>query len=259
LTDLIASTFFGGSKWENGFSIISKGDRVYLTGTTSSFDFPISNNAFCTEFQGGFRNKGDLFISIIDINLDDLYDSTYLGSNRNEAWGQIIVDDEEKIIVTGSTSSIDFPVTINCYDESHNGGYDIFVSRFQNHLSYQQPPLKPNKPAGNSYGKTGEEYEYITSTSDPENDNVYFLFDWGDGSTSFILGPYASGDECNASKIWFEDGNYEIKVKAIDEHGAESEWSDPLEISMPRSRSIDNINPWLLRLIQRFPILESLL
>ena len=64
------------------------------------------------------------------------------------------------------------------------------------------------------------------------------MFDWGDGSTSFILGPYESGAECSASGIWFDEGSYEIKVKAIDEHGAESEWSDPLIVSMPKSYNL---------------------
>ena len=53
-------------------------------------------------------------------------------------------------------------------------------------------------------------------------------------------------------------GDYQIKVKARDVNGGENEWSDPLVVSMPRSRSISDINPWLFRLFQRFPILEFL-
>jgi hypothetical protein len=259
LTDLTASTFFGGSRWENGISIIVRGNRVFITGTTSSYDFPISNNAFITEFQGGIRNKGDLFISTININLDDLYTSTYLGSNRNEAWGQIIIDDEEKIIVTGSTSSTDFPVTINCYDANHNGGYDIFISRFQKDLSYQQPPIKPNKPNGISNGKTGEEYEYITSTSDPENDDIYYLFDWGDNTITDWIGPFLSGETAIIAHVWDEVGDYNIKVKAKDEFGAESEWSDPLIISMSKSKNFVSYEQLIERLIEKFPIIERLL
>jgi hypothetical protein len=77
--------------------------------------------------------------------------------------------------------------------------------------------------------------------------------------TSFILGPYNSGEECNASGIWFEKGNYEIKVKAIDIHGAESEWSDPLAISMPKNKAINLFLLFLERLMERFPILEQIL
>jgi|GEM_PF-6807120 len=45
-------------------------------------------------------------------------------------------------------------------------------------------------------------------------------------------------------------------VKAKDVHGEESPWSDPLAISMPKNKAI---NPFLERLIERFPILEQIL
>ena len=77
--------------------------------------------------------------------------------------------------------------------------------------------------------------------------------------TSFILGPYNSGEECNASGIWFEKGNYEIKVKAIDIHGEESPWSDPLPITMPKNKAINPFLLFLERLMERFPILEQIL
>jgi hypothetical protein len=58
---------------------------------------------------------------------------------------------------------------------------------------------------------------------------------------------------------WTERGIYNIKVKARDMYGAESEWSEPLVVSMPKNKSIDIFNPWLFRLIQRFPILKLLI
>lgn len=119
--------------------------------------------------------------------------------------------------------------------------------------------LPPNKPTitGPLSGKIEIEYTYKGLSNDANGDQLFYLFDWGNGMTSLILGPYESGVECSTSNIWFEEGNYEIKVKAIDEHGAESEWSDPLTVSMPKS--IDIYKPWLLKLIQRYPILEFLL
>ncbi len=91
------------------------------------------------------------------------------------------------------------------------------------------------KPIGSSIGKTSEEYFYLTSTIDPNGDLVYFLFDWGDGSNSDWIGPFESGEECNISHIWNEIGNYEIKVKAKDTEGLESDWSDPLVVRMPKN------------------------
>jgi len=38
------------------------------------------------------------------------------------------------------------------------------------------------------------------------------------------------------SHTWEKRGSYEIKVKAKDVNGAESQWSDPLSVTMPRSK-----------------------
>jgi len=119
------------------------------------------------------------------------------------------------------------------------------------------PPNKPSKPSGKINGKIDEEYIYTTSTTDPDGDDVFYLFDWGNGITSFILGPYESGAECNASGIWFEEGSYEIKVRSIDEYGAESEWSDPLSISMPKNKPYINIT--FLNFLENHPHLFPLL
>jgi len=108
---------------------------------------------------------------------------------------------------------------------------------FKTYGVYNKPPDKPEPPTGKINGKKGEEYTYYASTTDQEGDDIFYLFDWGNDMTSFIMGPYPSGEEGNASNIWFDEGDYEIRVQAIDEFGAESEWSDPLVVSMPKSKS----------------------
>jgi hypothetical protein len=118
------------------------------------------------------------------------------------------------------------------------------------------PPFIPIKPTGFKSGQINKEYYYKTTTTDPDGDIIYYLFDWGDDTDSGWIGPFNSGVECNISHIWKNSGNFDIKVKAKDTHNLESDWSDPLEISMPKSIRI--FIPWLFRLIQRFPILESL-
>ena len=98
-------------------------------------------------------------------------------------------------------------------------------------------PNKPGKPSGQEKGKIGQTYSYSTSTTDPDGDQVYYMWDWGDGNFSEWLGPYDSGAEASAEKSWSAKGDYSIKVKAKDIYGAESVWSDPLSITMPTSKS----------------------
>jgi hypothetical protein len=120
--------------------------------------------------------------------------------------------------------------------------------------------LVPTPPSvfGPSNGIVGQPYEYTSTTVYDVNPPLYYRFDWDDGTYTDWLGRYDSGENCIATHTWKDKGTYEIKVKAKDVDGWESEWSNPLVVSMPRSKSFD-YNPWLLRLIQCFPILELFL
>ncbi|MFO7677260.1 MAG: Ig-like domain-containing protein [Thermoplasmatota archaeon] len=109
-------------------------------------------------------------------------------------------------------------------------------------LQYQSnsPPFQPDKPLGEATGKIRDEYEYLTSCIDPEFNDVWYLFDWGDGTDSGWIGPYPSGEEASAKHTWSLRKTYNIRVKAKDECGAESIWSDPLAVSMPKGKQRDS-------------------
>ena len=99
--------------------------------------------------------------------------------------------------------------------------------------SPNQPPNKPAKPSGQTNGKINVEYTYTTSTTDPDGDQVFYWFDWGDETNSGWVGPYVSGATGSAKHTWTVEGTYQIKVKAKDTNDAESPWSDPLAAKMP--------------------------
>jgi hypothetical protein len=129
-------------------------------------------------------------------------------------------------------------------------------------VAINTPPNKPTKPSGTLNGKINVEYSYTSSTTDPDGDQVYYLFDWGDGTNSSWVGPYASGATASAKHTWTVKGNYQIKVKAKDTSGAESAWSDPLGVSMPTTNKNtlhSTLLAFLERLLYRFPLLEKLL
>ena len=129
-------------------------------------------------------------------------------------------------------------------------GYLVKVSPFDN-----QRPDKPTKPSGSESGKTGNEYTYSSSATDADGDQVYYMWDWDDGNFSDWLGPYNSGDTCEASYTWGHDGDYSIRVMSMDEHDGESDWSDPLPISMPKTYE----NPFATLLEKIFEWLEQML
>jgi flagellar hook capping protein FlgD/beta-propeller repeat-containing protein len=136
LSAMEASTYLGGSQWENGWNVSLENNNVYVSGTTSSNNFPTSPNAYDSNYDGGNKYNGDVFISKLDYNLTTLNASTYLGSTGNESIGSIGIVNNGNVYISGSTSSQNFPYVSTAYDTSFNGGpSDIFVSILDSLLS----------------------------------------------------------------------------------------------------------------------------
>jgi len=90
---------------------------------------------------------------------------------------------------------------------------------------------------------------------DPDgDDDLYYYIDWGDGVTQEWIGPYASGESLEIKHIWENKSNYDIRAKAKDIAGRESNWAT-LKFIMPRSRVIDN--PFL-RFLEDHPLLNKI-
>jgi PKD domain len=86
---------------------------------------------------------------------------------------------------------------------------------------------------GPTTGGINQEYEFsVGPITDPEGDNYYCQWDWGDGNISDWLGPFPSGQTASASHAWTTPGVYELKVKLKDEYDAESNWSAPHELTI---------------------------
>jgi hypothetical protein len=105
---------------------------------------------------------------------------------------------------------------------------DVVVSKGEG----SQDPNKPAKPSGPTTGKPGEEYTYSTYYSDPEGEQVYYMWNWADGTFSDWIGPYDSGDTASATHSWDDLGTYNIRVKAKDINNNETEWSNPLAVTI---------------------------
>lgn len=118
-----------------------------------------------------------------------------------------------------------------------------------------QPPAKPtlNGPAS---GKINVDHTYTATATDPDDDEISFLFDWGDETYSEWIGPVDSGDEVEATHIWEEQGDYQVRVKVKDQRGVQSEWSDPLPISMPYQKHF-TLQNFLDMIMEAFPFLYT--
>jgi hypothetical protein len=110
----------------------------------------------------------------------------------------------------------------------------------------------PNTPiiTGQTNGRVRTLYDYTIKTTDPDQDNVQYKIDWGDNTTQ-TTDLSGSGEEISVSHIWGIERNYNVRVKAIDENGLESDWVT-LTVTMPCSYN-KPMPQFLELLFQRFP------
>ncbi len=93
------------------------------------------------------------------------------------------------------------------------------------------PPGVPSL-SGPSQGASGILYNYTVSTTDVDGDDVYYLIDWGDQTTSGWVGPYDSGTPVTLNHSWALKGIYPVSARAKDSHGLEGSWSTPLLVTI---------------------------
>jgi hypothetical protein len=142
------------------------------------------------------------------------------------------------------------------------GDYDLFYNALINHA-----PVTPGRPSGSLTGNVRDEYVYTSIGFDADNDSIYFMFDWGDKTNSGWVGPYNSGENVSLSHSWNKKGDYNVRVKAIDDpnndgnlsDGYETDWSDSLLISMPKGKQISATDfiELLKKFIDRFTFMKS--
>ena len=117
---LMYATYLGGSLTENarGIAVDTVG-CAYVTGTTSSVDFPVTPGAFQTTAGSG----GNAYVTKFSSDGSSLIYSTYLGGSNGASANSIFLDTQECAYITGSTSSTDFPITPGAYQTTPGGLY----------------------------------------------------------------------------------------------------------------------------------------
>lgn len=129
-TTLLYSTVLGGSKDDNGYSIgVDNSGNAYVSGETTSSDFPMANAAQGT-FGGG---SYDAFISKIDAAGSALLWSTYLGGSGNTERAYLAVDKASGVVhAAGYTDSTNFPTTAGAvqFTRPRPSGVVAFVAKY---------------------------------------------------------------------------------------------------------------------------------
>ncbi len=160
---LVYSTYLGaicdqGSDGGMGIGIDGSG-CAYVAGWTQCSDFPTQN-----PFDGSYNGLYDVFVTKFSAAGNDLVYSTYLGGVDNDDIWRIVVDGSGCAYVTGWTESSDFP-TQNPYDDSHNGGRDVYVTKLSaagNNLIYSTYLGAGSKDEGWGLAVDGSGCAYVT-------------------------------------------------------------------------------------------------
>ena len=241
-SELLYSTFVGGSKYDHGFSIaLDSKNNTYITGSTDSSDFLTT--------YGCYNDSGNgVFVFKLNSDGTDILYSTYVGE-----WGTgegIALDSDNNAYVTGYTKSSDFPTTVGCYNDSYNGGtYDVFVFKID---IKNYPQLKNISFSKTSCYRTTSIKIYInvSDIEDNESDLLSLMQyrapfgDWKDLDETYIIDHWATTfiPDKNA-KVGF----YDLRIKIIDQDGGWSKWleySDAFEIfNFIPIAEIDEIKP----------------
>jgi hypothetical protein len=121
---LVYSTYIGDSGWDNARSIdFDNSGNAFVTGHTTSTNFPTTAGAYDKSHNGDV----DAFVFKLNPLGTGLVYSTFVGGSGREYSYGISVNSNGCPIVTGGTTSSNFPTTNNAYDITHGGSYDVFA------------------------------------------------------------------------------------------------------------------------------------
>lgn len=170
-TQRLFSTYIGGYGQDLPHSLIANSnDELYMLGTTDCPDYPVTNNAYDTVYNGGnnpgvwdgiaahYKRGSDIVISRISADGSQLLSSTYVGGSNNdglnyragqpysspgflrhnyadEVRGEIEIDKNNNIYIASCTRSVDFPRTASSFQSSFGGGMDACIFKMDANLS----------------------------------------------------------------------------------------------------------------------------
>ena len=119
------ATYLGGSGDDWAWAVDAGDDgTLAVAGATASTDFPITAGAVSSALAG----ERDAVLSQLAPDGSRMLVSTYLGGSDMDQGRGVAIGGLGDVVVTGSTSSADFPTTPQAYDTTYNGGGDIFVT-----------------------------------------------------------------------------------------------------------------------------------
>jgi len=231
---VLSSSYLGGSLIDICQAICIDGSgNIYVTGETSSTNFPVTISSFQVVYGGGER---DIFITKLNPSLSQIIFSSYLGGSKTESALSIGLDSSSRVYVVGFTYSGDFPVIPGTLQPTYGGNQDAFFSC----LNPNGSPLQYST----FYGGKGEEKAravYIT-----DSDVMYMV-----GETASNILPITSG----TYQTSFGGGTFDGFLACIDvsvpSNEGEGQTEGSIEGSYEGSSEGEGLRVWRVAPIDR--------
>ena len=156
--------------------------------------------------------------------------------------------------------TMDFNTTYNwkivAWD-NHSASTSGPVWSFTTANKTNRPPLRPTIGGIIGIIVPNRPYVYNFSSNDPDLDDLYYYVDWGDGTYEDWSGPHPSGELVAIEHTWPPKTNlYQIKAKAKDAYGSESDWgSFFVFVLYPRNSG----SSLFTRILLRLPIFQKIM
>ncbi len=221
-----------------------------LLNLLENHEYKEIDNAFesARSFEGKHRDLYH-FADLIDVNIQNINSAKSLKNTINNA----VIDEKH---TQAYSNSYGLSIYMGAYYETYSNetassfcddtSWDEFLENYETYEN--QPPETPDSLSGTTTIQKGNSYPYfVTHTTDPEGDLIYYYFDFGDGTNSGWIGPYESGEGSeNGDRIsfwhtWNKKGSFEVKVKAKDEGGQESSWSEPHPVTVKGKGTVKSL------------------
>ncbi len=153
-------------------------------------------------------------------------DSVFIGGQSPQTPYQNLINycAGRAVADVGLILHVEWPDTNNC---------DMYIDFAMAHgTPVNTGPATPPAPIGPDPILRDTTGEYVVLGTDPENDQLFYRWDWGDGDTSIWSDRIDDGIVCTLTHSWAANGDYDVRVQIKDPFKETTDWSAPLTVSV---------------------------
>ena len=141
----------------------------------------------------------------------------YYGTSSRNYSASVDVGNTTQYTLSGLTEGTTYYFAATAYDSLDNES-DFSAEVVHAVNAPNNAPGTPEKPTGPTSGYTQTNYNFSTSATDPDGDDLVYMYDWGDGTSS-------GWGTANRGHSWSSTGSFCVKARAKDGDDAVSGWS----------------------------------